>query len=465
MANRVVLAFNSTYGFAESLAAGDNLDLQSTGKIVNLAAGASSGDALSYGQSGASLAGLTLTADLAMGTYKVTGLGTPSSSTDAATKGYVDSAINGLKWVAPVAAVATTRVLSLSGTTTIDGVSLSAGNRVLLTSQQTIGTSNVNNGIWVVQSGSWTRPDDFATGNTADGVACFVEQGTSYADSGWVCSTNSGSAVIGTDALAFVQFSTAGTITASHGLVKSGSDIQANPGDGLTLDGTNTYIQVSLPTIGAGLALSGSSPTKTLNTKVDSSGGLTTGSGGLAVSVDTTTSGNPTVAVGSNGLRVIGLPSQFTIGGSLNAVSTNVTASNLNTLTGGASGDASSLHSHKSGPVFTAASSSALSAGDPVYWSSTNDKLDKAEAGTDAKSFVCGLNNSSSVLANGNARVVSMGYNAGVLSSATAGTVYYLQASGGIGTTVPSGGNNVVQVGFAINATDLFVMIQRFGKA
>jgi hypothetical protein len=58
-----------------------------------------------------------------------------------------------------------------------------------------------------------------------------------------------------------------------------------------------------------------------------------------------------------------------------------------------------------------------------------------------------------------------MGYNAGVLSSATAGSVYYLQSSGGIGTTVPSGGNNVVQVGFAINATDLFVMIQRFGKA
>jgi hypothetical protein len=51
-----------------------------------------------------------------------------------------------------------------------------------------------------------------------------------------------------------------------------------------------------------------------------------------------------------------------------------------------------------------------------------------------------------------------------VLSGATAGDRYYLQDGGGIGTTIPSASKRIIQVGIAINATDLFVRIVDFGK-
>ena len=101
----------------------------------------------------------------------------------------------------------------------------------------------------------------------------------------------------------------------------------------------------------------------------------------------------------------------------------------------------------------------------PVFWSSTSGQIDKALGNTDAKSFVVGLNDNNAVSASGTAYVVDSGKNTGILTGATPGTVYYLQPTGGIGSTIPgSGGNNIVQVGFAMTATDLFVCVQRFGK-
>ena len=42
----------------------------------------------------------------------------------------------------------------------------------------------------------------------------FVEQGTTHADNGFVCTNNKGGGVVGTDALVFSQFSGAGAIVA-----------------------------------------------------------------------------------------------------------------------------------------------------------------------------------------------------------------------------------------------------------
>jgi hypothetical protein len=105
---------------------------------------------------------------------------------------------------------------------TLDDVAIDTdGMRVLLTNQ----TDPDENGIWVAHAGVWTRPDDFATGSSAASAFTFVEQGTAFGDSGWVCVTDSPIDVVDTNPLAFTQFSGAGQVIAGAGLTKTGNTI------------------------------------------------------------------------------------------------------------------------------------------------------------------------------------------------------------------------------------------------
>ena len=85
----------------------------------------------------------------------------------------------------------------------------------------------------------------------------FVEQGTVNADNGFVCTSNKGSAVVGTNNLAFAQFSGAGQITAGDGLDKSGNtislDIQSN--GGLIFASTELTVDLSASSITGTLAI------------------------------------------------------------------------------------------------------------------------------------------------------------------------------------------------------------------
>ena len=73
-----------------------------------------------------------------------------------------------------------------------------------------------------------------ATGANAAGAFVFVEQGTVNAENGFTCTSDTGSAVVGTNNLTFAQFSGAGQIIAGDGLEKSGNtlstDLKANGG-------------------------------------------------------------------------------------------------------------------------------------------------------------------------------------------------------------------------------------------
>lgn len=70
----------------------------------------------------------------------------------------------------------TTNNITLSGTQTIDGISLQVGDRVLVRRQ----TNAVDNGIYIVASGAWTRATDFDTGAATlqGGVTVTVQSGT-----------------------------------------------------------------------------------------------------------------------------------------------------------------------------------------------------------------------------------------------------------------------------------------------
>lgn len=151
--------------------------------------------------------GASITGDLVVSHSLTTGFLTvqhsPVLPTDGANKAYVDSVAQGLQVATPCTALADSTIYSLSGTTTLDGVPLVAGKRVLL-----IGQNNaVENGIWEVHAGAWTRPTDFFTGTSAQAVYAFIQSGTTYHDTAYFCTTRNPQAVIDTDPLTFVQFS------------------------------------------------------------------------------------------------------------------------------------------------------------------------------------------------------------------------------------------------------------------
>lgn len=161
------------------------------------------------------------TASVSLNSQKITNLADPTGAQDAATKAYVDATKQGLD-VKDSVRVATTGNITLSGTQTIDGISLVAGDRVLVKNQSTAS----ENGIYdVVSGGSWNRSADAnISAEVTSGMFLFVEQGTTNADSGWVLTTD-GTITLGTTGLAFTQFSGAGQITAGGGLTKTGNTI------------------------------------------------------------------------------------------------------------------------------------------------------------------------------------------------------------------------------------------------
>lgn len=160
------------------------------------------------------------TSGVSLNSQKITNLADPTNDQDAATKIYVDAARSGLD-VKQSVRVATTANIALSGTQTIDDVSVIAGNRVLVKDQST----TTQNGIYDVAAGSWTRSTDADTdAEVTAGMFAFVAEGTLGADSGWVLTTND-TITLGTTSLSFAQFSGAGQVVAGSGLTKSGSTL------------------------------------------------------------------------------------------------------------------------------------------------------------------------------------------------------------------------------------------------
>jgi hypothetical protein len=166
-----------------------------------------------------------------------TGNAYASTNKKLATEEYVNSVQQGLD-VKQSVRVATTENITLSGTQTIDGVAVVAGDRVLVKNQ----TNGINNGIYVVAAGAWTRSTDAdVNADVTAGLFTFVSEGTQNADSGWILTSDDAIAV-GTTSLTFVQFSGAGMIT-----IDSAST--ANVTSGLEKDGNYLRLDVRLKRI------------------------------------------------------------------------------------------------------------------------------------------------------------------------------------------------------------------------
>lgn len=158
------------------------------------------------------------TAAVAMNSQKLTDLANGTNAQDAATYGQLLSVQNGTDWKQSVRILSASNI-ALSGLQTIDGITAVANDRVAVVGQSTASA----NGIYLAQSGAWTRALD-ADGNTevTPGMAFFVEEGTTYADTQWRLTTD-GAITVGTTSLAFAQIGAGSSYLAGTGLSLVGS--------------------------------------------------------------------------------------------------------------------------------------------------------------------------------------------------------------------------------------------------
>jgi len=137
---------------------------------------------------------------------------TPFNNTDIANKSYVDAVAQGLAFKQP-ALVATTGNITLSGLQTIDGVTVVAGDRVLVKNQ----TTQANNGIYLASATAWSRAPDANTWDEYLAAYLFVLSGTTQGGSAWVCTVAPGG-TLGVTPITFTQFSNTALYTAGTGL-------------------------------------------------------------------------------------------------------------------------------------------------------------------------------------------------------------------------------------------------------
>lgn len=197
----------------------------------------------------------------------------PSNDSDVATKSYVDAQRSGLDVKASVRVATATHLDAFTrvgdvltadsnGALSIDGVTLALADRVLV-KNETSGNAPYNGIYEVTDTGDGSSPWELTRAADANsdaevtaGLFTFVEEGSTNADSGWVLTTNN-SITLGTTALAFAQFSGAGSISAGDGLTKTGNTIDVvGTADRITanadtIDIASTYAgQSSITTLG-----------------------------------------------------------------------------------------------------------------------------------------------------------------------------------------------------------------------
>jgi hypothetical protein len=274
----------------------------------------------------------------------INNLSTPVQNSDAATKQYVDDIAQGLHThdscnAATTGTLATISsgtvtydngtagvgaTLTTTGTyTTIDGVTLSNGMRILVKNE----VDTARNGIYDRTSTTvLTRSTDFDTPTEmAGGDFTFVTAGTLYDNTGWVMTEPV--TTVGTSPVPWVQFSGAGTYTAGTGLTLNGSEFSVNTSQTqVTAVGTLGSLAVTANITGGNLLTGGF---------VSATGNITGGnvSGTSIVGTLTTAAQTNITSVGTlTGLTINNATTAITNGGTTGVGNIGATGATFNTV-------------------------------------------------------------------------------------------------------------------------------------
>lgn len=249
----------------------------------------------------------------------------------------------------------------------------------------------------------------------------------------------------------------------------TGAKVNYDTARGLDADGTGLYLMLAA---NPGLEFNGVTG---LQAKIFSTGGLQRDANGLSIKLPavsgliTDATGlyidlentNPTLQFTANELGVkydslAGLQTSAT-GLQVKVDGTSITFTGGGALQVGQSPEARRIENSINVDA-------AVALGDPLYITSTGDRVAPGDTDTDPKSRIIGIARTAQGSVGSPTEVVETGLATGVLAGATAGTPYYLATGGGLSTAAPGSGKRVIQVGVALNSTDLMVRIIDYGK-
>lgn len=420
--------------------------------------------------SGATLTGfLTLHAD-------------PTNAMHAVTKQYADGIAAGISYKNSVR-VATTGNITLSGTQTIDGVAVVAGDRVLVKNQSTASA----NGIYTVAAGAWARAADASdNGEIIGGTTVWVNEGTANGDSGWTVITD-GAISIGSTAINWTQTSGLGQVDAGAGLTKTGNSLSIGTASAarIVVNADNidlasgviaspgTYTKVTVDTYGrvtvgatataADVGAQASDNTLTVLAALTGAGAL------FATATDTfvmrTLAGTAGRIAVTNGDGVAGNPTFDLVSGIVAPGTYNsVTVDTFGRVTAG-------VNNPSTGSNITATNGEATTIGiGRAVYISAGDTVRLANANAAGTKNVVGLVFDTSINAAASGSVAVAGSVTattgqwdtvtGQTGGLTSGSIYYLSntVAGGLTTTAPSTGY-VAPVGLALSTTKMVINI------
>jgi hypothetical protein len=203
---------------------------------------------------------------------RLTNMADGSSATDAVTLQQMQAFVRGLDWKELVRAASTGNLNLSSPGASIDGVSMSSGDRFLAKDQSTGSQNGIY--VWNGAAAAATRANDADTSaKVTSGLATTVTEGTANGDKLFVLTTND-PIVLNTTALVFSQLGGGGTTYTAdgQGIELSGSQFSLEL-DGTTLSKSASGLRVGSGAAGAGL--------------VEATGVLAVGAGtGITVNAD-----------------------------------------------------------------------------------------------------------------------------------------------------------------------------------